>query len=560
VTGAGNDGAGRRAGGAADRRADTAARTADGRPHVLDDVLPAGARVLFCGTAAGAVAARLGAPYAGPGNRFWPTLHGAGLLPAPLEPLAFREAARYGIALTDLNKADSGSDAEIGTAGFDVAAVARKVAACGAHVVAFTSKTAGATALGRPVDYGPQAERFGGAEAWVLPSPSGRARRFWDVAPWRALAARVDALVPVVLCAPDKLRGAVDAAGAADALARGVARAGGWPLGLPVADGGEGTLDAFLAGGRATAVAVRARDAYGATIGARIATLDGGDPGGGTVLVEAAEAIALAAVPGHARAVGRASSAGVGDLVRAALDGGAARILVAVGGTASVDGGAGFLRALGADAPEDGAGLLRDPRGDLTGVDPRLAAAEIELLYDVDAPLCGPDGAAHRFGPQKGATSDEVPAYDAALGAWARSLGVDPDLPGSGAAGGLGLALRAVGATARPGAEAVLDLVGLDALAGWSSLVLTAEGSVDASTLQGKTVDAVVRRSVAAGTPVVVLGGRVEDAAAVELRSRGAAAVTPLGPPGRPLDEALAAAAAELEDRAAEAVAATAGT
>ncbi|WP_022928030.1 glycerate kinase [Patulibacter americanus] len=535
------------------------ARTADGRPHVLDDVLPAGARVLFCGTAAGAVSGRLGAPYAGPGNRFWPTLHGAGLLPAPLEPLAFREAARYGIALTDLNKADSGSDAEIGTAGFDAAAVARKVAACGARVVAFTSKTAGATALGRPVDSGPQPERFGGAEAWVLPSPSGRARRFWDVAPWRALAARVDALAPVVLCAPDKLRGAVDAAEAADALARGVVRASGWPLTLPVADGGEGTLDAFLAGGRATAVTVRARDAHGAPTDARIAWLGGGDLIGGTVLVEAAEAIALAAVPEHARDVGRASSAGAGDLVRAALDGGAARILVAVGGTASVDGGAGFLRALGADAPEDGAGLLRDPRGDLTGVDPRLAAVDLELLYDVDAPLCGPDGAAHRFGPQKGATPDEVPAYDAALRAWARSLGVDPDLPGSGAAGGLGLALRAVGATARPGAEAVLDLVGFDALAAWSSLVLTAEGSVDASTLQGKTVDAVVRRSVAAGTPVAVLGGRVESAAAAQLRARGAAAVTPLGPAGRPLDAALAAAAAELEDRAAEAVAAATG-
>lgn len=523
-----------------------------GRRHVLADVLTTRARVLFCGTAAGAVSARLGAPYAGPGNRFWPTLHGVGLLPAPLDPLAFREAARYGIALTDLNKADSGSDAEIGTAGFDPAAVAHKVEACGARVVAFTSRTAGATALGRPVDPGPQPERFGGAEAWVLPSPSGRARRFWDVAPWRALAARVDELVPVVLCAPDKLRGSVDAAGAAEALARGVARAGGWPLTLPVADGGEGTLDAFVGGGRATAVTVRARDAHGAPTDARIALL-----GDGTVLVEAAEAIALAAVPEAARDVGRASSAGVGDLVRAALDGGAARILVAVGGTASVDGGAGFLRALGADAPEDGAALLRDPRGDLAGLDPRLAHVELELLYDVDAPLCGPDGAAHRFGPQKGARPGEVAAYDAALGAWARSLGVDPGLPGSGAAGGLGLALRAVGATARPGAEAVLDLVGFDTLAAHAALVLTAEGSVDASTLQGKTVDAVVRRSVTADTPVVVLGGSVDDDAAGALRARGAAAVMPLGPAGRALGAALAAAAGELEDRAAEAVAGT---
>jgi glycerate kinase len=517
------------------------AGTGDGADQVLEDVLPAGARVLFCGTAAGTVSARVGAPYAGPGNAFWPTLHAVGLLPSPLAPTAFRDAARWGVALTDLDKASSGSDAEIGADGFDPAAVAGKVARCGARIVAFTSKTAGAAALGRPVDVGRQPERFGGAETWVLPSPSGRARRFWDGTPWRALAGRASAVAPVVLCAPDKLRGAVDAAGAAAALADGVREAGGWPVALPVADGGEGTLDAFLAGGRATAVPVRARSAHGARIDARIADL-----GGGTVLVEAAEAIALAAIPAAARDVGRASSAGVGDLVLAALDRGARRILVAVGGTASLDGGAGFLRALGAEAPADGAALLRGPRADPSGVDPRLGGVALELLYDVDAPLCGPGGAARRFGPQKGATPAEVEDYDAVLGAWAAALGVDPSLPGSGAAGGLGLALRAVGATARPGADAVLDLVGFDAAAGFADLVLTAEGSVDASTLQGKTVDAVVRRAHAVGTPAAVLGGRVEPGAAAALRSRGAVEVAALGRDGRPLEEALTAAGDDL--------------
>lgn len=378
---------------------------------------------------------------------------------------------------------------------------------------------------------------------------------------------------PIVLCAPDKLRGAVDAASAARALAAGVHDAGGRPVELPVADGGEGTLDAFVAGGRARPVAVRARDAHGRRAAARIAVLvDRGAPdaarartGDGrpstgarpTVLVEAAEAIALAAVPEHARDVGRASSAGVGDLVRAALDLEPARILVAVGGSASTDGGAGFLRALGVDAPADGAALLADPTAvdpALPGLDPRLLGVTIELLHDVDAPLCGPDGAARRFGPQKGATPAEVDSYDAALLRWARALGRDPDVPGSGAAGGLGLALMAIGATPRPGAPAVLDLVGFDDHLTGADLVLTAEGSVDPSTLQGKTVDAVVARGAAAGRPVIVLGGRVEEPAAAVLRARGASAVEALGPADRPLDLALAAAPDELRAAAARAV------
>lgn len=346
---------------------------------------------------------------------------------------------------------------------------------------------------------------------------------------------------PIVLCAPDKLRGALDAAGAAAALAAGVRDAGGTPVALPVADGGEGTLDAVLAGGHGRAVTVPARDAHGRAGTGRI-----GDLGDGTVLVEAAEAIALAAVPADARDVGIATSAGVGDLVRAALDHGARRILVAVGGTATLDGGAGFLGALGAAAPVDGAALLAAPRIDRSGLDPRLPDVALELLFDVDAPLCGPAGAAHRFGPQKGARPDELAAYDAALARWAGALGADPGLAGCGAAGGLGLALRALGARARPGAEAVLDLADFDAAARGAALGLTAEGSVDASTLQGKTVDAVVRRCVGLGVPVVAFGGRIEADAADGLRARGAADVTALGPADRPLAAALQAAADEL--------------
>lgn len=353
-----------------------------------------------------------------------------------------------------------------------------------------------------------------------------------------------------VLCAPDKLRGALDAAGAAAALAAGARAAGAEAVELPIADGGEGTLDAFRDGATLHEVAVH--DALGRPSLGRIAQLDGDD---GLFLVEAAEAVPLHALAEHERDVERASSAGVGELIAAALDRGARRLLVAIGGTATMDGGAGMLAALGARCARDGAGLLADQSADLGGLDARLASVEIELLSDVAAPLTGPDGAAHRFGPQKGATPDQIAALDAAHGRWAQALGLDPATPGAGAAGGLGAALQALGARTVAGAEAVLDLKRFDAQLAGCDLCLTAEGSVDASTLQGKAVAAVVARCVAAGVPVVVLGGRVDPAAAEELRRRGARAVHALGPAGRPLADALAAAAGELETAARRATA-----
>lgn len=349
-----------------------------------------------------------------------------------------------------------------------------------------------------------------------------------------------------MLCAPDKLRGALDARGAAHALAEGVRAAGGEPRELPIADGGEGTLDAFLGG--ATVHELTVADALGRPRTARLLEL-----AGGTMLVEAAEAVPLHALAEHERDVERGSSRGVGELVRAALDRGARRILIAVGGVATVDGGAGALQALGARCPRDGAGLLAAPQLDRSGLDPRLAEVAIELLVDVAAPLTGPDGAAHRFGPQKGATPEQIAALDAALAQWADALGIDPATPGAGAAGGIGAAFQALGARTVAGADAVLELTGFDALLAETDLVLTAEGSVDASTLQGKAVAAVVAHCATAGVPVEVFGGRVTDEAAAELRRRGARDVRPLGPAGRPLAEAFAAAADELAAAAAAA-------
>jgi double-stranded uracil-DNA glycosylase len=156
---------------------------------ILPDVLAPGMRVAFCGTAPGAASARAGAYYAGPGNLFWGTLHEIGLTPVLLRPAEFERAAEFGVGLTDLDKTASGSDAEVGSEGFDRRRLTAAIAAVAPHHLAFNGKNAARGALGRPVIYGPQTETIGGASVWVLPSTSGAARGFWDLGPWRELAA-----------------------------------------------------------------------------------------------------------------------------------------------------------------------------------------------------------------------------------------------------------------------------------------------------------------------------------------------------------------------------------
>jgi double-stranded uracil-DNA glycosylase len=151
-------------------------------------VLAPGLQVVFCGTAAGAVAARVGAPYAGPGNRFWWVLHETGLTPRELAPSEFRELPRYGIGLTDVAKFTSGSDASLGRSDFDAAAVVTKIERYAPRILAFVGKRAAQEVLGSRVDFGPQPARLGASEVWVVPSTSGAARGTWDLAPWRALA------------------------------------------------------------------------------------------------------------------------------------------------------------------------------------------------------------------------------------------------------------------------------------------------------------------------------------------------------------------------------------
>ncbi|SDN89922.1 glycerate kinase [Klenkia soli] len=312
-----------------------------------------------------------------------------------------------------------------------------------------------------------------------------------------------------VVLAPDKFKGTLTAAEVAAAVVAGLP-ASTDVVQLPVADGGEGTAAAALAAG-AVARTVRVTGPTGEPVDAVLALL------GDTAVVELAGASGLAVLPGGVPAAQTATSAGTGELVRAALDAGCTRIVLGVGGSACTDGGAGLLTALGArltdaagaDLPPGGAALVRLHAVDLAGLDPRLAGTEVVLATDVDNPLLGPTGAAAVYGPQKGADPDDVVALEAGLARWAAVLGGDPDVPGAGAAGGVGFgALAVLGAVRRPGIDVVLDLVGFDAALAGADLVVTGEGSLDEQTLHGKAPAGVAARARAAGVPVVAVAGR----------------------------------------------------
>jgi glycerate 2-kinase len=312
---------------------------------------------------------------------------------------------------------------------------------------------------------------------------------------------------------------------------------------LPWPDGGDGTLDALVASGHARVETLTVRDPLARPVLARLGHL-----GDGTFLVEAAEAAGHARVRAGEQDPRRATSTGVGDLLRGALDRGARRVLVALGGTVNVDGGLGLLGALGAlPGSQRGRSLLDDPEPDRAGLDPRLAGVELVALYDVDVPLAGADGAAWLFGPQKGLRGDDLATFDAALERLGRRLGGDLAMrPGAGAAGGLGVALYWLGASGVAGADAVAKLVGLEQALAGATLCLTAEGAVDRQSGRGKTVAAVAHACARAGVACVVLGGRVDPEGARLLEALGAR-VRALGPVGRPLAQALAATTADLE-------------
>ncbi len=346
-----------------------------------------------------------------------------------------------------------------------------------------------------------------------------------------------------VLVAPDKFKGSLTAGEVASAVASGLAD--GCPSAavrtLPVADGGEGTIDAAVAAGFRR-VRVPARGPTGAPLTASYAVR------GDTAVVELAEASGLHRLPG-APEPRTATSAGTGDVIAAAVRAGCRRIVLGVGGSACTDGGAGLLTALGArllddagtELPFGGAALNRLASLDLSGVD--LSEVDFRLASDVGNPLCGPDGAAFVYGPQKGASPDDVEVLDTALRRWASVAGPEfASRAGAGAAGGVGFAAMAVlGARMRPGIELLLDLLGFDdALAG-AALVVTGEGSLDRQTLSGKAPAGVARAATARGIPCVAVSGRCLLTAADLARAgiTAAYALTDLEPdPARCMAEA----------------------
>jgi glycerate kinase len=323
-----------------------------------------------------------------------------------------------------------------------------------------------------------------------------------------------------VIVAPDKFKGSLTAQQVAERVAAGIAEeTPEVPVVLvPVADGGDGTLDAAYAAGFER-IAVRAEGPTGDPVDTAFAHRDG------VAVVEMADVSGLRRLPGGRPAVLTASSYGTGQVVRAALDHGCHTVVLGIGGSASTDGGAGMVQALGgrlldaagAELPRGGAALAALDGVDLSGLHPRLGEARIVVASDVDNPLLGPRGAAAVYGPQKGAGPDDVEILDAALARWADAVAdVKPaaeqlrDRPGAGAAGGVGFAATAVlGAELQPGIEMILDLVGFrDHLPG-SRLVVTGEGSLDEQTLSGKAPAGVAAAAAAAGVPVVTVSGRL---------------------------------------------------
>ena len=305
-----------------------------------------------------------------------------------------------------------------------------------------------------------------------------------------------------VLLAPDKFKGTLTAGQVAGHLATGLRRAdpGLEVRVVPVADGGEGTVDAACAAGFDRLVTT-VTGPLGTPVRAMLAFRSG------TAVVELAQAAGL----GWGSSPMSATSYGVGELIRAAMDLGCHRIVLGLGGSACTDGGAGMLRALGAlildvhgvPVEPGGAGLLGVDKVDFSGLDPRLSQVKLVLATDVDNPL---SDAAPVYGPQKGASPQQVVLLSKALERWADVVGGDPDLPGSGAAGGVGYAALAVlGARRRAGVDVLLDLLGFgDALYG-AALVITGEGSLDAQSLRGKAPIGVARAAL--GVPVVAVAG-----------------------------------------------------
>jgi glycerate kinase len=323
-----------------------------------------------------------------------------------------------------------------------------------------------------------------------------------------------------IVVAPDKFKGSLPARDVARAIAAGLLA--GDPgldvVELPVADGGDGTVAAALAAGFER-VPVTAEGPLGHPVDSAFGL---GGSAGDVAVVELADVAGLQRMPAGTLAPLRASTFGLGQLIGRALDRGAGTIILGLGGSASTDGGAGMMQALGlrlldargADLGRGGAALADLASIDRSGLDSRLAGVTVLVASDVDNALLGPSGAAAVFGPQKGANPEQVAQLDAALARWAALTTTATELdvvgsPGAGAAGGTGLAALAyLHAALLPGIDVMLELIGLDTALEKADLVITGEGSLDAQTLRGKAPVGVARAAGRRGIPVLAVAGQ----------------------------------------------------
>jgi glycerate 2-kinase len=348
-----------------------------------------------------------------------------------------------------------------------------------------------------------------------------------------------------VVVAPDSFKGSLTSVQVAEALRAGWLRArpNDEVLVAPLADGGEGTLVAIAAAGGWDWCEAAAHDPLGRPVRAR--WLRSGD--GSRGIVELAEASGLSRLGSRERDPLAASTLGTGEVIRAALDAGVRRITLGIGGSATTDGGAGILQALGATVTEDSV--------DLAGLDPRLADVELRIACDVTNPLLGERGAAATYGPQKGATLHDVRLLNKRLESFADALEAatgrrERDTPGAGAAGGTGFGLLAIQDRLRsldlvPGVGLVMDETDLAGKLGRADIVMTGEGRIDEQTAFGKTALGVAMRALEAGLPCIAVGGGVTPQGIEALDAL--AVVVPVVEQPQSVEEAMAAGTAPVE-------------
>jgi len=332
---------------------------------------------------------------------------------------------------------------------------------------------------------------------------------------------------PTVVIAPNSFKGSVSATGAAAAISKGLKRV--WPEAelriCPMADGGEGTLDAVLSRGGRRGIR-RVEGASGAALDAAFGLIEDD----ATAVIEIAKIVGLTDATGTAAPVERRSTRGLGELMRQLLDAGVRTFMVGLGGSSTNDAGAGFLSALGLklldakgqEVEPTPAGFASLAHIDASALDLRLAETRITIMSDVNNPLCGERGATAIFGPQKGVERDDVAKIDAALARFAKLAECAvrrsaKDRAGAGAAGGLGFALQLLGGEMRSGADVVAELLGLDAALEGADWLITGEGRTDRQTLLGKAPLVAARHAAAKAVPVTLISGSIDREALPEL-------------------------------------------